>query len=72
MPRSALGEAYDRSSDLGRAVDDVLTLAGHDPDPAVSPTLTEVAAAYAAIEAASGPGGEERRSSASSSPGPTR
>ncbi len=55
VPRSALGEAYDRSSDLGRAVADVLTLAGHDPDPAVSPTLPEVAAAYAAIEAASGP-----------------
>ena len=34
VPRSALGEAYDRSSDLGRAVEDVLTLAGHDPDPA--------------------------------------
>ncbi len=55
VPRSALGEAYDRSSDLGRAVADVLTLAGHDPDPSVSPTLPEVAAAYAAIESASGP-----------------
>ncbi|HEY7971234.1 MAG TPA: hypothetical protein VID95_14650, partial [Candidatus Limnocylindrales bacterium] len=55
VPRSALGEAYDRSSDLGRAVEDVLTLAGLDPDPTESPTLTEVAAAYAAIEAASGP-----------------
>ncbi len=55
VPRSALGEAYDRSSDLGRAVEDVLVLAGHDPDPAESPTLPEVAAAYAAIEVASGP-----------------
>jgi len=55
LPRSALGEAYDRSSDLGQAVDDVLTLAGHLPDPDVSPTLPEVAAAYAAIEQASGP-----------------
>jgi DNA ligase-1 len=55
VPRAALGEAYDRSSDLGQAVDDVLTLAGHAPDPATSPTLTEVAAAYAEIEQASGP-----------------
>jgi DNA ligase-1 len=55
VPRSALGEAYDRSSDLGQAVDDVLTIAGHIPDPDVSPTLAEVAAAYAAIEQASGP-----------------
>jgi ATP-dependent DNA ligase len=54
-PRSALGEAYDRSSDLGMAVADVLSEAGHAPDPAVSPSLTEVAAAYAAIETASGP-----------------
>ena len=29
VPRSALGEAYDRSSDLGIAVADVLTAAGH-------------------------------------------
>jgi len=55
VPRSALGEAYDRSSDLGMAVADVLSGAGHAPDPAVSPSLTEVAAAYAAIETASGP-----------------
>jgi ATP-dependent DNA ligase len=55
VPRSALGEAYDRSSDLGRAVADVLTLAEHAPDPSASPSLPEVAAAYAAIEAASGP-----------------
>src|SRR5689334_17961554 len=55
VPRIALGEAYDRSSDLGRAVEDVLDAAGHHPDPARSPTLPEVAAAYAEIEAASGP-----------------
>ena len=55
VERSALGEAYDRSSDLGMAVADVLARAGHAPDPAVAPTLPEVAAAYAAIEAASGP-----------------
>ncbi len=54
VPRSALGEAYDRSSDLGMAVADVLTLANHAPDPSVSPALPEVAEAYAAIEAASG------------------
>jgi DNA ligase-1 len=55
VDRAALGEAYDRSSDLGRAVQDVLAAAGHDPPPEVSPTLGEVAATYAAIEAASGP-----------------
>ena len=55
VPRSALGEAYDRSSDLGLAVADVLELANHHPDPAGSPTLPEVGTAYAAIEQASGP-----------------
>ncbi|MBA2720157.1 MAG: ATP-dependent DNA ligase [Chloroflexi bacterium] len=55
VPRTALSEAYDRSSDLGTAVFDVLSDSGHAPDPAVSPTLPEVAAAYAAIEQASGP-----------------
>jgi DNA ligase-1 len=55
VPRPALGEAYDRSSDLGMAVADVLSEAGHAPDAIRSPTLLEVAAAYAAIEAASGP-----------------
>jgi DNA ligase-1 len=54
VPKTALGEAYDRSSDLGMAVADVLSGAEHAPDPAVAPTLTEVAAAYAAIEGASG------------------
>ncbi len=55
VPRSALGEAYDRSSDLGVAVADVLSAAGHAPPADSSPALAEVAAAYAAIEAASGP-----------------
>jgi DNA ligase-1 len=54
VPRTALGEAYDRWSDLGRAVEDVLAAAGHQPDPAGSPTLPEVAATYAEIETASG------------------
>jgi len=55
VPRAALGEAYDRSSDLGLAVADVLAQAGHAPDPSVAPSLYEVAAAYSSIEAASGP-----------------
>jgi len=55
VPRAALGEAYDRSSDLGIAVADVLREAGHEPPPEVSPTLPEVAAAFAAIEQTSGP-----------------
>ena len=55
VARSALGEAYDRSSDLGLAVADVLAQAGHAPDPADSPSLYDVSAAYASIEAASGP-----------------
>ena len=55
VPRSALGEAYDRSSDLGIAVAEVLTAAGHQPPPETSPTLPEVAAAFTEIELASGP-----------------
>ncbi len=54
VPRSALGEAYDRSSDLGIAVADVLRAAGHDPSVDASPTLPDVAAAFGDIEAASG------------------
>ncbi|HET7727299.1 MAG TPA: ATP-dependent DNA ligase [Candidatus Limnocylindrales bacterium] len=50
-----LGEAYDRWSDLGSAVADVLERTGHAPDPALEPTVTEVADAFAAIEHASGP-----------------
>jgi DNA ligase-1 len=55
VPRSALAEAYDRSSDLGIAVADVLRTAGHAPDPATGPALPEVAATFAEIEAVSGP-----------------
>jgi DNA ligase-1 len=54
VSRSALGEAYDRSSDLGIAVADVLTRAGHVPPAEESPALSDVAEAFAAIEAASG------------------
>src|SRR5215210_6041909 len=54
VTRADLGEAYDRHSDLGLAVADVLAQAGHAPDPSVSPDLSEVAATYAAIERASG------------------
>ena len=54
-PAGALGEAYDRSSDLGQAVADVLSLRPEAPDPGLSPTLEEVAEAFAAIEIAPGP-----------------
>ena len=53
--RDDLGRAYDRYSDLSLAVEDVLTRAGHAPPPELSPTLPEVAEAFAAIESASGP-----------------
>jgi DNA ligase-1 len=54
-PAGALGEAYDRSSDLGQAVADVLALRPEAPDPGLCPTLDEVAEAFAAIEAATRP-----------------
>ncbi|MGD0248656.1 MAG: DNA ligase, partial [Candidatus Limnocylindrales bacterium] len=47
--------AYDRSSDLGQAVADVLALRPDAPDPSLSPSLAEVAEAFAAVEAAPGP-----------------
>jgi DNA ligase-1 len=50
----ALSEAYDRSSDLGVAVADVLAHRPEEPDPSDSPGIVEVAEAFAAIEAASG------------------
>lgn len=53
--RATLSEAYDRSSDLGIAVAEVLAAAGHNPPPEHSPTLPDVADAFAAIEAAAGP-----------------
>jgi DNA ligase-1 len=54
-PAGALGAAYDRSSDLGQAVADVLALRPDRPDPSLSPSLAEVAEAFAAVEAAQGP-----------------
>ncbi|HET9755207.1 MAG TPA: ATP-dependent DNA ligase [Candidatus Limnocylindrales bacterium] len=53
--REDLAAAYDRHSDLSLSVEDVLTRAGHAPPPEDSPTLPQVAAAFAAIETASGP-----------------
>jgi DNA ligase-1 len=53
--RGDLGAAYDRFSDISAAVGDVLAQAGHSPDPAGAPDLKDVAATFAAIEAASGP-----------------
>jgi ATP-dependent DNA ligase len=53
--RGDLGAAYDRFSDISAAVGDVLATAGHDPDPAASPSLVDVATTFAAIESASGP-----------------
>jgi DNA ligase 1 len=54
-PAEALGAAYDRSSDLGAAVADVLAQRPDPPDPDGSPTLEAVAESFAAIEAAPGP-----------------
>ena len=50
----SLRRAYDRSSDVATAVGEVLTEAGHAPDPADEPSLSDVRAAFEAIEAASG------------------
>jgi ATP-dependent DNA ligase I len=50
----SLRRAYDRSSDVATAVGEVLAEAGHQPDPADEPSLTDVRAAFEAIEAASG------------------
>ncbi len=55
VPAGALGEAYDRSSDLGQAVADVLAGRTDVPNPGFSPSLPEVVEAFAAIEAAPGP-----------------
>jgi DNA ligase-1 len=55
VPAGALGEAYDRSSDLGQAVADVLAWRSDVPNPGCSPCLPEVEEAFAAIEAAPGP-----------------
>ncbi len=55
MPAGALGEAYDRSSDLGQAVADVLVLRPVAPDPSLSPSLGEVADTFGAVEGATAP-----------------
>ncbi len=63
VSRTELGAAYDRYSDLGRAVGDVLAAraaaledASADVVPTLpGPTVNEVAAAFATIEAARGP-----------------
>jgi DNA ligase-1 len=55
VTRSDLGAAYDRYSDLGLAVEDVLRGVDHAPPDVDTPTLPEVAATFAAIETASGP-----------------
>jgi DNA ligase 1 len=53
--REDLAAAYDRHSDLGLAVEDVLALAEHEPTTGSEGlTLPEVAATFAAIENASG------------------
>ena len=53
--------AYDRFSDLGRAVGDVLAARPDAPDPAESPTLAEVAEAFLEIQAAAGPAAKAAR-----------
>jgi DNA ligase-1 len=58
--REDLGAAYDRYSDLGLAVEDVLARHHHEPPPDASPTLPEVAATFAAIQAATGPAAKAR------------
>ena len=55
VTKPELGQAYDRHSDLSLAVEDVLRGVAHAPDPDRAPTLPEVAATFAAMEAASGP-----------------
>ena len=55
ISRAELGAAYDRYSDLGRAVGDVLASRADPPDDRGSPSIPEVAATFGAIEAARGP-----------------
>ncbi|HEY7599356.1 MAG TPA: hypothetical protein VH741_05475, partial [Candidatus Limnocylindrales bacterium] len=52
-PAGALGAAYNRSSDLGQAVGDLLADEGHAPS-GKPPSLTEAADAFAAIAASRG------------------
>jgi DNA ligase-1 len=58
---AALAAAYDRYSDLGRAVADVLALRPDPPDPAAWPTLAEVAETFLEIQAAAGPAAKAAR-----------
>jgi DNA ligase-1 len=58
--REDLAAAYDRHSDLGLAVEDVLAGADHGPSNGAGPSLEEVAATFEAIEAASGPAAKAR------------
>lgn len=58
---AALARAYDRHSDLGRAVGDVLAEAGHQPSPTGSPRLADVAAAFAEIETTPGTAAKTER-----------
>jgi DNA ligase-1 len=55
ISRAELGAAYDRYSDLGRAVGDVLAARADPPDDAGAPSIPEVAATFGDIEAARGP-----------------
>jgi len=50
----ALGRAYDRSSDLGTSVGELLAEVGHEPDEADPLTLAEVAAGFDALAETSG------------------
>ncbi|HXG26219.1 MAG TPA: ATP-dependent DNA ligase [Candidatus Binatia bacterium] len=61
ISRADLGAAYDRFSDISAAVGDLLARAGHDPDPAASPSLRDVATTFAEVEAASGPARKAER-----------
>ena len=72
VPRAALGEAYDRSSDLGRAVEDVLDARRPRPRPGGVADAPRGRGGLRRDRGGLRAGGEERRSSASSSPGPTR
>ncbi len=53
--RDALRRAYDRSSDVATAVTEVLSAAGHAPDPDGEPTLVDVREAFESAAAESGP-----------------
>jgi DNA ligase-1 len=61
VSREALGEAYDRHSDLGKAVADVMAAQPDRPEATDEPTLTEVAQAFAEVEQASGPAAKAAR-----------